>query len=235
VAKKVLKRNMHKLKAIIFDMDGLMLDTERLAIPSLRKAGNIVGLNLTDDIIIGMIGLNEDDAYIFMEKYLNRNVPKKEFAEAFYKDYEKTLSTKGAPLKDGVIELIDFLEEEDIKIAVATSTKTDLALKKLQLAGIGDRFKIVVGSDQVNKGKPAPDIYLKTSKILNIHVDNCLALEDSDNGAMSAFASGMKVIVVPDIKLPSSNTEDIAFGVYNSLFEVKEYLQTATQENGINL
>ena len=222
---------MHKIEAVIFDMDGLILDTERLALPALRRAGESIGITLTDDILTGMIGLDEHDANIFMEKNLGISVPQKEFSDAFYKDYEETISTKGIPLKAGLIELIDFLEDNNIKTAIATSTKTQLALKKLKLSGIGDRFQTVIGSDQVIKGKPSPDIYLKAANILNIPTDNCLALEDSDNGALSAIAAEIKVIVVPDIKPPSNITQKNAFGIYDSLFEVREYLREAITDN----
>lgn len=178
-----------------------------------------------------MIGLNEHDGNIFMERSLGRSVPQKEFSDAFYKDYEETISKKAIPLKDGLIELIDFLEENNIKTAIATSTKTDLALKKLRLSGVADRFKIVIGSDQVLRGKPSPDIYLKAANILNIHTDNCLALEDSDNGVMSAFSARISVIVVPDIKPPSNNTKKNAFRIYDSLFEVRNYLREAIKDN----
>lgn len=215
----------HKLQAVIFDMDGLMLDTERLAIPSIKRAGVALGIHLTDDILIEMNGLNEDDAHIAMEASLGVSIPKKEFADAFYDDYEKTIAENGVPLKEGLIELIDFLEERNIKRAVATSTKHSLALKKLKLAGIKDYFEVIIGGDQVTQGKPAPDPYLKAANELGIHVDHCLALEDSDNGAISAHKAGIKVIVVPDIKPPSDKVQEFALTVCSSLYEVIHYLK----------
>jgi HAD superfamily hydrolase (TIGR01509 family) len=216
---------MNKLQAIIFDMDGLMLDTERLAIPSMRRAGEVVGINLTDDLLMEMNGLNEGDANKLMDKWLGITVPKKEFSDAFYEDYERTLAENGILIKEGLIELIDCLEENNIRLAVATSTKIELALKKLELVGILDRFEVIIGGDQVAQGKPAPDPYLKAASELGIHVDNCLALEDSDNGAMSAYTAGINVIVVPDIKQPSVKTREIALNICDSLFEVNKYLQ----------
>ena len=216
---------MNKLEAVIFDMDGLMLDTERLAIPSIKKAGMALGINLTDDILIEMNGLNEDDAHVAMEASLGISIPKKEFADVFHDDYEKTIAKNGVPLKEGLVELINFLEENNIKRAVATSTKHSLALKKLKLAEITDYFEVIIGGDQVTQGKPAPDPYLKAANELGIHVDHCLALEDSDNGAMSAYSSGMPVIVIPDMKPPSRDTQEIALTVCNSLHEVIHYLK----------
>ncbi|MDA0782449.1 MAG: HAD family phosphatase [Proteobacteria bacterium] len=218
---------MNKLEAVIFDMDGLMLDTERLAIPSIKRAGTVLGINLTDDILIEMNGLNEDDSHVAMEKKLGISIPKKEFADAFHDDYEKAIAENGVPIKEGLIELIDLLEKNNIRRAVATSTKHSLALKKLKLAGIIDRFEVIIGGDQVEKGKPAPDPYLKAADKLGVHVDNCLALEDSDNGAMSAYIAGIKVIVIPDIKQPSPKTASIALNIYDSLSEVNKYLQTS--------
>lgn len=201
-----------KLEAVIFDMDGLMLDTEALAIPSLHKAADVIGINLTDEIVMAMNGLNENDANALLEKELGKPLDLKKFSEAFYEDYYKrTILKDSIPIKEGLIELIDYLKENNIKLAVATSTKADLALKKLTLVGIANRFDIIVGGDQVTRGKPAPDPYLKAAAKLGVNTKNCLALEDSDNGAMSAFTAGIRVIVVPDIKLPSPTTKKNRF------------------------
>jgi len=216
---------MNKLEAVIFDMDGLMLDTERLAISSLQRAGDIIGINLTEEMLIGAIGLNEEATNTFIEKKLAITIPTEKFTDAFYEDYEKTIAENGIPVKKGLTELIDFLEEKNIRRAVATSTKTDLALKKLELVGILNRFEVIIGGDQVLQGKPAPDLFLKAADELGIHVDNCLALEDSDNGAMSAYTAGISVIVIPDIKQPSPETANIALNIYDSLSEVHKYLQ----------
>ena len=213
-----------QLKAVIFDMDGLMLDTEALAIPSMQVAGKAIGINLTDEILIEMNGLNESDSNVFLEKKLGRSIDQKKFSEAFYEDYNKAIAEKGLFIKEGLIELIDCLKENNIKLAVATSTRNDLALRKLKLAGIIDQFEVVIGGDQVAQGKPAPDPYLKAASELGVDVSNCLALEDSDNGAMSAFSAGIGVIVVPDLKQPSLVTKKIALAVCASLFEVKELI-----------
>ena len=214
-----------KLKAVIFDMDGLMLDTEVLAIMSLRKAADAIGISLTDEVVMAMNGLNEYDANILLEKELGQPFDREKFSEAFYEDYHKrTILNDSIPIKEGLIELIDYLKENNIKLAVATSTKADVALKKLKLARIANRFEIIVGGDQVVRGKPAPDPYLKAADKLGVDIKNCLALEDSDNGAMSAFSAGIRVIVVPDIKQPSQATKEIALTICNSLPEVRKVI-----------
>ena len=213
-----------KLEAVIFDMDGLMLDTERLAIPSLRVAGKATGVNLSDDILVEIIGLNENDSNTFLEKRLGKSIDQKKFSEAFYEDYYGTIAKEGIPLKEGLIELINYLKKSDIRLAVATSTKTDLALKKLKLAGIINQFEVIIGGDQVLQGKPAADPYLKAADELGVNINSCLALEDSDNGAMSAFMAGIRVIVVPDIKQPSPITKKIASDICSSLLEVKKLI-----------
>lgn len=212
-----------KLEAVIFDMDGLML-AERLSIPSMRVASKAIGINITDNTLIELIGLNENDSNAFLEKRLGKPIDWGKFSAAFYQDYLRALTNGGIRLKEGLIELINFLKENNLRLAVATSTKTDLALKKLRLAGILNQFEIVIGSDQVAQGKPAPDIYLKAATELGVNINNCLALEDSDNGALSAFRAGIKVIVVPDIKAPSRTTQRIASNICGSLSEAKKLI-----------
>lgn len=215
---------MHKLEAIIFDMDGLMLDTERLAIASLKKAGQSVGINFPEALLIDLIGLNEQSANLLIEERLGRPIPRKALSEAFYEDYAKTIEIQGIPLKEGLLELLALLEQNGIRRAVATSTKTDLALKKLESVGIASRFELIVGGDKVQNGKPAPDPYLKAANELGVPVTYCLALEDSNNGAMSAYSADIPVIVIPDIKPPSYKIQEMALTICSSLHEVIHYL-----------
>lgn len=214
-------------EAVIFDMDGLMLDTERLAMQAVRSAAARYGAVVTDEMILKLVGLNEDDAYLLLQKELGLTVPIQEMGKAYYDDYTALLQQEGIALKKGLIELLDFLDQHNIKRSVATMTHTDLAKMKLTHTGILDRFQGLIGRDQVKKGKPAPDAYLKAIAELGLTADQCLALEDSDNGAMAAIATGIPVIVVPDLKQPSAETRQKAHAVMGCLDEVRGYLESS--------
>lgn len=211
-------------KAVIFDMDGLMLDTERLAMQAVKTAASRFDVVVTDDIIKKLIGLNEDDAYLLLKNELNLNVGIEEMGKAYYEDYLSSLEREGIALKKGLIDLLDFLKTENIHRAVATMTNTDLAAMKLTKSGIMDHFPVLIGRDQVSKGKPAPDVYQKALSVLDINAEQCLALEDSDHGAQAAISAGIPVIVVPDLKQPSDKIREQAHAVLPSLVEVRSHL-----------
>ena len=212
-------------EAVIFDMDGLMLDSERLATESSRIAGKEIGIILSDELLHSLIGLNEHSASRVIEQYVGHPIDHQALSEAFYRDYEQRITTHGIPIKEGLLELMAFLDNNNIRRAVATSTKRELALRKLESANILSHFEHIVAGDDVEHGKPAPDPYLKAASQLNIPVENCLALEDSNNGAMSAISAGMNVIVIPDIKQPSIETRNNALSVLENLHHVIYYIE----------
>src|SRR5207253_2615312 len=118
---------------------------------------------------------------------------------------------------------LDHLDSLQIPVAVATSTKSARAMQKLGDAGIGGRFKAVIGGDQVENSKPHPDIYLKAAAALGVLAEKCLALEDSENGVRSAFSAGMTVIQVPDLVEPSEALRSLGHVILGSLREVPGY------------
>lgn len=218
-------------EAVVFDMDGLMLDSERLATQSSKKAGEEIGIHLSDELLHSLIGLNEHSASILIERHVGRPIDHQALSKAFYRDYEQRIATQGLPLKDGLLELLTFLDNNNIRRAVATSTKRELALRKLESAKISSYFEHIIAGDDVINGKPAPDPYIKAANQLNVPIAACLALEDSNNGAMSAISAGMNVIVIPDIKQPSKEIEDKALHIFNSLHNVIHFLQNTNRQH----
>lgn len=216
---------MQVIKAVIFDMDGLMLDSEPIALGSLKRAGASIGLHFTDEMLLGCIGLNAAGSNVFLSQALGREIPSAELTRAFHADYEATIAREGVPLKPGLVSLLAFLEDTGVRRAVATSTATALAQRKLAQAGVLHRFEFVVGGDAVRQGKPSPDPYLEAASRLEVGAEHCLALEDSENGARSALAANMRVIIVPDLKPPAAELARQALACLTSLDEVRDYLE----------
>jgi HAD superfamily hydrolase (TIGR01509 family) len=215
---------MKHIKAVVFDMDGLMLDSEPLALRALKRAGDRLGLGFTEEMLFGCIGLNAASSNAFLAEALGHEIPQGELSSAFLKEYDVELAQGGVPHKAGLIDLLEFLKGAGLRRAVATSTATALAERKLSSAGVRHYFEFVVGGDAVRHGKPAPDPYLQAASRLGLSAQACLALEDSDNGARSALAAGMTVIIVPDIKMPEEPVRAVAEACLESLDHVRDYL-----------
>jgi HAD superfamily hydrolase (TIGR01509 family) len=215
---------MKHIKAAVFDMDGLMLDSEPFALRALKLAGDRFGLAYTDEMLLGCIGLNAASSNAFLAEALGHEIPQGELSSAFLKEYDVELAQVRVPHKAGLIDLLEFLKGAGLRRAVATSTATALAERKLSDAGVLHYFEFVVGGDAVRQGKPAPDPYLQAASRLGLPVAACLALEDSDNGARSALAARMSVIVVPDIRMPSAPVRAAAEACLASLDHVRDYL-----------
>jgi len=215
---------MRHIKAVVFDMDGLMLDSEPQALRALKRAGERLGLTFTDEMLLGCIGLNAASSHAFLSETLGREISQGELSSAFRLEYDKELAPGGIPHKAGLVDLLEFVKGAGLRRAVATSTATAMAERKLSDASVLHYFEFVVGGDAVRRGKPAPDPYLQAASRLGLSAQACLALEDSDPGALSALGAGMTVIVVPDIKMPSEPVRAAAVACLESLDHVRDYL-----------
>ncbi|WP_195268013.1 HAD family phosphatase [Eubacterium sp. 1001713B170207_170306_E7] len=195
-------------EAIIFDMDGLMFDTETISIPSWVKAGEILGYPITEAMIYELFGMNP----VAVNAYW-----KERFGEAFdcgaamklHLDYmEDYVRENGVPLKPGLIALLDYLKAQGYRYTIASSTQRPMIKMYLERAGISHYFKDdIVGGDEITNGKPAPDIYLKAADKLGVSPERCMVFEDSLAGIESAWRAGMKPVMVPD-KVPADQTTE---------------------------
>jgi HAD superfamily hydrolase (TIGR01509 family) len=208
------------LSAVIFDMDGLLLDTERLAKRAWMSAAAEHQLELTESIYHGMIGMGGDEGRRYLRGHSLDDQLVAEVERSAWANYARYLEQEGVPCKQGLFEVLDFLDSRQMRRAVATSTRTELAERKLARVGVLDRFDAVVGGDQVRNGKPAPDIYLRAAERLERGPDECIVLEDSRNGVRAASAAGMTVILVPDLCPIDQETEQLAFRTARSLLDV---------------
>ena len=195
---------MMRPRAVIFDMDGLMLDTERLAPAAWSDAARAVGVEFDMTLLPAMVGRNFRDCNALIVERHGDTYPTAELMRAWHVAYDAIVARDGIALKPGLVELLDWLEREDIDKAVATSTRRDRAQAKLAQTGLLQRFTTLVGGDEIARGKPAPDIFLLAAERLAREPGDCLVLEDSEPGVRAALAAGMTPIMVPDLHQPSA-------------------------------
>jgi HAD superfamily hydrolase (TIGR01509 family) len=216
-----------KVDAVIFDMDGLMLDTEHLYKIAWQKAASQLGYPLEDGFYFTLVGQTNADGETAIVERFGPDFPLAGFRALWPHLWREEVSAAGIPLKPGLTELLEFLAARNIPVAVATSSDQQYARFSLEAAGLDlGRFSHLVTGEQVEKGKPAPDIYLEAARRLNVSPAGCLALEDSDAGISSASQAGMMAVMVPDLKPPSEAALGAAFRVLKSLHEVLPLLAT---------
>ena len=184
--------------AVLFDMDGLLIDSERIAQQVTGEASMHLGLHLPGRVALRMIGLGRDALERMLAAELGADFPFERFQREWEMRYHERIA-QGIPVKAGVAEGLTALAAAGLPCAVATSTHTQFARYKLQQAGLLKHFPVVVGRDEVPHGKPAPDLYLHAAKQLGIPAHRCWAFEDSLPGLTAAVASGARTHWVPDL------------------------------------
>ena len=213
-------------QAVVFDMDGVIFDTERLVIEFWTEVAKKHNIPNVEHTCIQCLGTNRvRTREIFLENY-GADFPfdpyRAEVTELFNTHY------KGVPLptKPGVRELLSYLQEQDIKVGLASSTAQHLVRDEIGTAGLLPYFQTLVCGDMVEHSKPAPDIFLKACEILNADPTKSIAIEDSFNGIRSAHCAGMTPIMVPDQVQPTDEIRALAFHVMPSLLDVLNWLKT---------
>ena len=213
-------------QAVVFDMDGVIFDTERLVIEFWKEVAKRHNIPNVEHTCIQCLGTNRvRTREIFLENY-GADFPfdpyRAEVTELFNTHYN------GVPLptKPGVRELLSYLQEQDIKVGLASSTAQHLVRDEIGTAGLLPYFQTLVCGDMVEHSKPAPDIFLKACEILNADPTKSIAIEDSFNGIRSAHCAGMTPIMVPDQVQPTDEIRALAFHVMPSLLDVLNWLKT---------
>jgi HAD superfamily hydrolase (TIGR01509 family) len=190
-------------EAVIFDMDGLMLDTEAPALRAWERAARALGRDFDLTLCRQMIGRNFGDCVALIRARHGADYPVDQLTRAWAADYDAIVAAEGIALKPGLAELLDLLDERGIATAVATSTRRERALAKLDRVGLTHRFAALVGGDEIAHGKPAPDIFIAAAARLGVAPGDCIVLEDSEPGVIGAAAAGMMPVMVPDLHQPS--------------------------------
>jgi HAD superfamily hydrolase (TIGR01509 family) len=216
--------DLSHLVAVVFDMDGLMVDTESIYQGAWRQAAQTFGYTLNEETLLATTGRRLEDCYKILQGAVDDTFPMPAFLELWPRLWHEQVSAHGVPQKPGLMALLDLLESHHIPKAVATSTEYPEAIFTLQKAGIADRFHLVISGDQIVNGKPAPDIFLRAAEQLGVPPQHCLALEDSEAGVVAATTAGMVTIMVPEIKYPAPEVTQRAYRVLSSLHEAKQMI-----------
>ncbi|MCL2437750.1 MAG: HAD family phosphatase [Coriobacteriia bacterium] len=215
-------------KAVIFDMDGVIFDTEVIARCLWREVFKEYGYDFSDATYRKLIGCTMHAAFQILAEEYGPELPISEMAtrqDALWQE----ATAKAVPIKPGVIEILDFLKGQDIPCAVGSSTYHAEAEDKLQTNGLRDYFQTVVGGDYVAHAKPAPDIFLKCAEYLGFQPADCLVIEDSNNGLRAAHVAGIPAVMIPDLIPASEIDADLSFTAYNSLLDLLDNLKQLTE------
>ena len=214
-----------RLKAIILDMDGLMFDTERIAQLAWQQAASSYGYEFSPEKYTGIIGLALPDVEQFTRRTFGADFPFDAIYSRKQKIVEQEISANGIPFKPGLLELLSHTEQAGLQKAVASSSGRPIILHNLEMAGMpAKRFNAIIGGDEIRSGKPAPDIFLAASRLLDLDAGECLVLEDSNAGIKAAQAAGMLSIMVPDMLPPTQETRKYAYQILPDLHAVSRLL-----------
>lgn len=210
---------------VIFDMDGVIFDSERFYIDCNVIAAEKVGLDRMEQTAYHCIGITEQETERKLWQEYGADAPVEEFLQESRRIFKERYNEFGLPLKEGVVELLQFLQENHAKVAIASSTEVNSVKTELRDAGLIDYFDVIVGGNMVAASKPAPDIFLRAAKDLQKDIKDCYIIEDSFNGVRAARKAGGKVFMVPDILQPTEEIRMLTDRVFGSLTEVREYFK----------
>lgn len=211
--------------AAIFDMDGLLLDTERVCMRVFKQACAAQNVPFLEEVYLSIIGCNSAGIEQIIREGYGAELDYPALHNEWKKRYNAVVLHQAIPVKEGVVALLDWFKRHDIALAVATSTSKDVALVKLRLAKLDHYFANITTGCEVKQGKPDPEIYLLAAKRLGIEPSRCLAFEDSNNGAKAAVAANTMTYQVPDLVEPTAEVMALGHQVLPSLTHVLQTLK----------
>ena len=211
-------------KAVIFDMDGVIFDTEKVYLDIWIEVFEKYGYKMTKELYVNVMGTGRKNVIkTFLENF-GDDLPIEKMYEEKDNQLFYIIENQGIPLKKGVKELFSMLKEKNYKIALATSAKRERVEKQIKDKWLKESFDAIVCGDDVEKGKPSPDIFLKAAKEIDVEAKDCFVVEDSPAGIKAAFSGGMKGIPVEDLKVADEDILKYCQKSFKDLQEVKKYL-----------
>ena len=212
------------IDGVVLDMDGLMLDTEFIYKCAWQRAAAELGFDLEDGFYLTLLGRTTIDGEAALRQRFGEQFSVARFHERWEQLWHAHVVEQGIPTKPGLAEFLALLDRNRIPFAIATSSDLAYATMSLRAAQLESRSHYLVTGDQVERGKPAPDIYLEAAHRLGVNPSSCLAFEDSEAGIVAAASAGMYAILIPDLKAPSEQARCAAKNILTSLYEAVEFV-----------
>ena len=220
------------IKAVLFDMDGLMVDTESLATEAFIHSAKKQGYDMTKEETLMVLGFTTKSIYEFWENYFkNSDVSGKQLVDDHYKYIENVLFTTGPKKMPYIEELLKYLKENNYKVAVASSSNMNHIINNMEKTGLKKYIDEFASGAEVENGKPAPDVFLLAAERLGVEPKKCLVLEDSKAGVIAGSSAGAKVIMVPDMFKSDDECKEKAYKIVNNLGEVINMLEENNNED----
>ncbi len=212
------------MKAVVFDMDGVLFDTEIVCMKAWMAVAERRGLSGMEEIFNQVIGLNANDSRLIVLKAYGEDFDYPGFRQEAAEFFQKDIRENGLPVKPGVPEILEWLKGSGYKVGLASSTRSESVLSHLKQAEMEEYFSVVVTGDMIEHSKPRPDIYLLACSRLGVEPEQAYAIEDSPNGVRSAHAAGMWTIMVPDMIAPDEEMRRLSRVILKDMTEVMAYL-----------
>ncbi len=213
------------IKGAVFDMDGLMIDTEKLYLLYWKKAAADFGYDMKDEHVYAIRSLARKYSIPMLKSFFGEDFPTEEVRARRTELINAHIEKNGIDLKKGLFELLNWLKDHGVKLAVATATPRERATLYLRKINALDLFDTVVCGDMIANGKPDPDIYLTAARELDLPPEQCAAFEDSPNGIKAAHAAGCHAIMIPDMTPPDDEIIPLLSAVYPDLAQAISYFE----------
>ena len=217
---------MKDYKAVVFDMDGVIFDSERAIMGCWIELADKYRLKDIEKAFLSCTGTTATRTREIMLETYGDDFPYDEYAKESSRMFHERYDNGKLPIKSGVFEILEFLKNSGKKIALASSTRKESVINELRDAGLIDYFDEIVTGDMVSNSKPAPDIFLKAVETLGIKAEDAYAIEDSYNGIKSAFRGNLRPIMVPDLLSPNDEMTQMSEIILPSLNDVITYLNS---------
>ena len=216
----MLKFNNDLVLGAIFDMDGTMFDTERLRFQTLKQASlELTGVEFSESYLMNCLGLSAQSAHRLAQEEYDENIPYAEIRKRADELELESVRKYGVPIKKGLVQVLERLRKSSLRMAVATSSRRAIAEEYLINANVYKFFDVLVCGDEVEQGKPHPEIFMRAAQKLNLKTSDCLMFEDSENGITSAYDAGGITVLFKDIKTPNENMLSKAHYYYACMYD----------------